>query len=179
MKACDDTRVMVRPSLDDFTAPVLPRGYRLERLTHHAFAEWVGGLRGFALSHRQAHAERLQESPVPFHGFALLDPHARAVVCGQIALEAELIGVYEVFTAEDRRNAGLARLLCAQMLEIAGGLGAKTGYLQVDADELPARRVYRDAWVFRRLRVPLSVARIDRSSADAATPRDTFVPAGA
>jgi hypothetical protein len=64
MKARDDTRVMVRPSLDDFTAPVLPPGYRLERLTHRAFAELVGGFRGFVLAHRQAHAERLQESPV-------------------------------------------------------------------------------------------------------------------
>jgi hypothetical protein len=94
MKARDDTRVMVRPSLDDFTAPVLPHGYRLERPTHHAFAELMGGFRGFALSHRQAHAERLEESTVAFSRLCAARPHARAIICRQTALEAELIGVH-------------------------------------------------------------------------------------
>lgn len=143
MGAQDDTRVMVRPSLTDLSAPALPRGGRLERLTHHAFAELIGRFRGSALSLRQAHAERLQNSPVPFYGFALVDMHGGALACGQLGVEAELVGLYDVFTAEGHRNAGHARSICGQMLEIARSWGAKTAYLQVDAINAPARHVYR------------------------------------
>ena len=143
MGAQDDTRVMVRRSLDDVSAPALPRGCWIERLTHHAFAELVGRFRGSALSLRQAHAERLQLSPVPFHGFALVDGHGGALACGQVGLEAELVGLYDVFTAGAHRNAGLGRGLCAQMLEIARSWGTKTAYLQVEALNAPARHVYR------------------------------------
>lgn len=143
MERQDDTRVMVCGSLRQLPEPAGPRGYRLDRLSHHAFAELVGRFRGSPLAQRQAHAQRLQESPVPFQGFALMDRESVAVACGQIAIEAELIGLYDVFTAESRRGAGLAGALCLQMLRAACDFGARTAYLQVEADNAPARRAYR------------------------------------
>jgi len=139
----EDTRVMVRTRVDDLPRSVLPRGHRLDRLGHHGFAELVGGFRGSSLAERQAHGERLAQSPVSFEGFALVDPSGAPVACGQFAMEAELVGLYDVFTAPAFRGHGLARALCAELLGIARKQGSGVAYLQVDADNAPARSVYR------------------------------------
>ena len=65
-----------------------------------------------------------------------------AVACGQIAIEAELAGVYDVYTAPDSRGKGLARTLCEHMLSLARSQGANVGYLQVEGDNDAARRIY-------------------------------------
>jgi ribosomal protein S18 acetylase RimI-like enzyme len=54
-----------------------------------------------------------------------------------------MVGLYDVFTASDARNNGWARKLCAHLLQRARRHGARVGYLQVDASNLPARSVYR------------------------------------
>lgn len=138
----DDTRVMVCGALRDLPDSAEASGYRLDRLGHHAFAELIGRFRGSSSAERLAHAERLQDAPVPFQGFALIGDGDAAVACGQIAIEAELVGLYDVFTAEAWRGRRLARALCRQMLDFARNLGARAAYLQVEADNLPARRVY-------------------------------------
>ncbi len=139
----DDTRVMVCGALHDLPDSAVASECRLDRLGHHAFAELVGRFRSSSLAERLAHAERLQDAPVPFQGFALIGDGGVAVACGQIAIEAELVGLYDVFTAEARRGRGFARALCRQMLDFARNLGARTAYLQVEADNLAARRVYK------------------------------------
>jgi len=139
----DDTRVMVRSRLDDLPASALPRGHRLDRLGHHGFADLVGGFRGSSLAERQAHGERLAQSPVPFEGFVLIGPDGAPVACGQFAMEAELVGLYDVFTAPASRGHGLARALCAELLGLARQQGSAVAYLQVDAENAPARSVYR------------------------------------
>jgi GNAT superfamily N-acetyltransferase len=138
----DDTRVMLRTRLDDLSTAALPAGHRLDRLGHHGFADLVGGFRGSSLAERQAHGERLAQSPVPFEGFALVGPGGVPVACGQVATEAELVGLYDVFTVPTSRGRGLALALCAELLEFARRQGSRTAYLQVDADNAPARRVY-------------------------------------
>ena len=119
MQRQDDTRVMVHPSLQQLPRSPLPRGRRLNRLGHHAFAELVGSLRGSTLGERQAHGERLALSPVPFQGFSLINEEGIAVGCGQVAAEADLVGLYDVYTSERYRGRGHARALCLQMLLFA------------------------------------------------------------
>ncbi|HSW08852.1 GNAT family N-acetyltransferase [Aquabacterium sp.] len=138
----DDTRVMVAP---DWPAPaeVMPRGFALERLTPAEFAEQVGALRGSPATQRRAHAERLALSPVPYEGWVLRrrdDGHIAA--CGQMATEADLVGLYDVFTHPGSRGQGLARVLCSQLLARARSRGARVAYLQVESDNHPARAVY-------------------------------------
>ena len=69
----DETCVMVEDGLNErersALAPTLPRGYRMQPLSHRALAETVGLFQGTPLAQREAHAERLQESPVPFSAF--------------------------------------------------------------------------------------------------------------
>jgi GNAT superfamily N-acetyltransferase len=99
-------------------------------------------LRGSPLEQRLAHAQRLIQSPVPYQGFAIQrETDGTALACGQFAGEADLVGLYDVFTHAEARNQGLATLLCERMLALAASEGAAIGYLQVEADN-PARRIY-------------------------------------
>ena len=110
LRRFDDTRVMVLAKLPA-TRVALPPGAAVESIGLEAFAQRVGSLRGSPLAQRQAHAERLRNAPVPFFAFELrID--GSPVACGQIAVEGDLAGLYDVFTAESARCRGLAGLLC-------------------------------------------------------------------
>jgi ribosomal protein S18 acetylase RimI-like enzyme len=108
-----------------------------------AFAEAVGELRGSPPSHRQSHAQRLAASPVPYRGFVIRrDKDGLVLACGQTAQEAELVGIYDVHTLESERNKGIASLLCERMLAHSARAGAGIAYLQVEAGNAAALRVY-------------------------------------
>ena len=140
----DDTRVMVCAALDGLAHEPLPPGLLWQAMGHSAFAQGVGQLRGSPLAQRQAHAQRLELSPVPFHALALRrEADGALLACGQVASEADLVGLYDVFTAEDVRGQGLARHLCSRLLAQAHAGGARGAYLQGDADNHAARRLYR------------------------------------
>ncbi|MEO5697076.1 MAG: GNAT family N-acetyltransferase [Burkholderiaceae bacterium] len=137
----DDTRVMVRTGLPEAPLP-LASGVTVRPIGIEAFAQRVGTLRGSPLAQRQAHAQRLLSAPVPFAAFEL-HVDAVPVACGQFALEGDLVGLYDVFTAEAWRGRGYASALCTHLLAMARARGARHGYLQVDADNGTARAVYR------------------------------------
>ena len=140
----DDTRVMLRAALDDLPSELLPPGLVWQTLGHRALAQAVGELRASPLAQRQAHAQRLELSPVPFRALAIRREDDGAVLaCGQFAREADLVGLYDVFTAEPARGQGLARRLCLRLLERAREEGARSAYLQVEGDNHAARSVYR------------------------------------
>ncbi len=143
----DDTHVMVRPGLaplrggSDHTPP-LPAGLRWVRLGPNDFAQAVGTLRGSPPEQCQAHAQRLAQSPVPYQGHAIQrSSDGTTLACGQFAREADLVGLYDVYTHPSARNQGLATVLCKHLLALAAHEGATTAYLQVEADN-PARRIY-------------------------------------
>ncbi|HEV7913601.1 MAG TPA: GNAT family N-acetyltransferase [Albitalea sp.] len=141
MRRIDDTRVMVRTDLAEAQPAPLPSGLTLSTIGHEAFAQAVGTLRGSPLSQRQAHGQRLANSPVPFFG-QVLKRDGEVVACGQVAIEDSLVGLYDVFTASSARGHGLARWLCARLIADAVTRGATTAYLQVESDNAPARAVY-------------------------------------
>jgi GNAT superfamily N-acetyltransferase len=140
LRRFDDTRVMVLAKLPE-TNVALPPGITVESIGLEAFAQRVGSLRGSPLAQRQAHAERLRNAPVPFFAFELRVGGA-PVACGQIAVEGDLVGLYDVFTAEPERGRGLAGLLCQSLLHRARERGAQHAYLQVEADNHAARSAY-------------------------------------
>ena len=140
----DETRVMVRAVLDDLPVEPLPSGLVWQALGHSALASAVGELRGSPLAQRQAHAQRLELSPVPFHALAIRrEDDGALLACGQFAREADLAGLYDVFTQVSARGQGLARRLCAGLLASARDQGARSAYLQVECDNPAARSVYR------------------------------------
>lgn len=138
----DDTRVMVAPRCPASAEP-LPAGVQLQRLGPEEFAEAVGSLRGSSPGQVAAMAQRLAASPVPYQGWALRRQDDGALLaCGQSAAEAELVGLYDVFTHPQVRGQGLARRLCSQLLAQAHAAGARVAYLQVEADNAAARAIY-------------------------------------
>jgi GNAT superfamily N-acetyltransferase len=137
----DDTRVMVLEDIANIVAPSLPPNLSIQPVGLEAFAQRVGALRGSPLSQRLAHGQRLAQSPVPFHAYEMrLD--GEVLACGQYAQEADLVGLYDIFTAESVRGRGYASRLCAHLLAEAHRRGARHAYLQVDGDNHAARAVY-------------------------------------
>jgi GNAT superfamily N-acetyltransferase len=137
----DDTRVMVRATLDGLPALGVPAGIDESIADADAYAQAIGRLRGSPAAQIEAHAQRLALSPVPYAG-VLWRRAGEVVACGQFAREGVLVGLYDVFTAPAARSAGLARMLCTRLLAMARGEGASAAYLQVDAGNTPARAVY-------------------------------------
>jgi GNAT superfamily N-acetyltransferase len=141
--AIDDTRVMIAPRVAHLQPPSLPRGLKWATIGHAAMAEAVGTLRGSPLAQRAAHAERLANAPVPFKALAIKRAEDGVLVaCGQSASEGDLVGLYDVFVTAAMRGQGLANALCAKLLINARDAGAKSAYLQVEADNHAARAVY-------------------------------------
>ena len=143
MTKIDDTRVMVCPSLTSLTSPTVPNGLSILRIDAISFAQTVGEFRGSPASQRAAQAKRLAESPVPFTAFIVQNSGGEALACGQIAIESEFVGLYDVYTAEVYRSMGLAKMLCEHMLTTARSSGASVAYLQVESDNRAARHIYR------------------------------------
>jgi ribosomal protein S18 acetylase RimI-like enzyme len=142
LRRIDDTRVMVCTEPGRHAALPLPADMSSHGVGHEAFAQTVGALRGSSIAQRQAQAQRLANSPVPFFA-TVLKRNGEIVACGQYAIEGSLVGLYDVFTAPAARGQGIAGLLCQRMLAEAMSRGATTAYLQVEGDNLPARAVYR------------------------------------
>ena len=134
------TRVMVNTAMPG-DPPASTTTCRDEKIGVEAYAHIIGEFRGTDADGRLAHAQRLLNSPVPYHGRVLRDRHGQILACAQMAIEGEIVGLYDVHTAAAARGQGLAAGLCAQLLHEARHLGARVAYLQVEADN-PARRLY-------------------------------------
>ncbi len=139
----DDTGVMVCPTLSAGSSASWPDGLQLEHVSPEAYAYIVGESRHTPAEGCAAHADRLRHSPVPYSAVVLRDGEGQVVAGAQVALEAELAGLYDVFTVTRAQGRGLSRQLCAHLLAQAHAQGARVAYLQVDAGNLAARAVYR------------------------------------
>ena len=108
----------------------------------HAFVEAVGSLRKSTPQQREAHRERLLNSPLGKR-YAVVRAAGQIVCTAQVAVEDKLVGVFDVITAPDARGNGYATLACASLLSWAWQHGANVAYLQVSADNAPAIAAYR------------------------------------
>ena len=139
----DDTRVMVTTaSLEQFAGAAASDGV-FEPTDAAAFADWIGGQRGSSAAERVAHADRIARPAVPHQAVFALDATGEVVAGGQLVVEGEVAGLYDVFTAEPARGRGHGERLCRHLLGMAARSGAVMGYLQVDAANVVARRLYR------------------------------------
>jgi len=145
MVRVDDTRVMVLASLAAFTtggADAVDTG-PIEATDPETFAGWVGGARGSSAGERSAHAERIGKPAAPHHAVLAKDGRGDVVAAGLVVVEGDVAGLYDVFTAEAARGRGHAERVCRHLLAHAVARGATVGYLQVDAANEGARRIYR------------------------------------
>ena len=142
LRRFDDTRVMVLPSLRSLGESASLDGATLLPVSGPDFAQAIGTLRGSSALQCEAHAERLRHSPVPYCGF-VVQRDAETLACGQYVIEADMVGLYDVFTAPAVRGRGVAGALCqALLLRARDAEGARRAYLQVESDNHSARAVY-------------------------------------
>ena len=107
-----------------------------------AFVEAVGELRESTPLQREAHRERLMNSPLGKRHLVVWA--GKRVVCtAQAAIEGNVVGLFDVVTAESARRRGFATLACASLLSWAWQHGAQLAYLQVTANNTPAIASYR------------------------------------
>jgi ribosomal protein S18 acetylase RimI-like enzyme len=138
----DESQVMVCARIAPVPVPALPDGCSLRPAEFDEFARVLAGFQGADEIQQLAHADRLRRSPVRHEAFVVLDQGTAVVGCGQIAIEGALVGLYGVHTAHAWRGRGLATSLCAAVLQRASACGASAAYLQVEASNEAARRLY-------------------------------------
>ena len=136
----DETRVMTL----GLGGALPPAGLPLQELGIGEFARGAGELRGSSAQQVSAHAARLAASSPLLKARRLARVEGgRVVAVGQSVQEADLVGLYDIVTADGARNRGLATALTAELLRRAGEEGAALAYLQVSTDNIAARHLYR------------------------------------
>jgi ribosomal protein S18 acetylase RimI-like enzyme len=102
----------------------------------------VAALRGSPLAHRDAHLARLERMPLRKCAVAL-EEGGRVVATGLTVVEDGVAGLFDIVTREDARRRGHARRVVSTLLHMAHALGARHAYLQVEAENMAARPLYR------------------------------------
>ena len=85
---------------------------------------------------------RAKNHPLP-HAGAVLRREGEIAACGLIKLEDRHAGLFAVHTAEAWRGRGFGRAVVGALLEEARRRGAQAAYLQVTAENVAARALYR------------------------------------
>ncbi|MEO7057765.1 MAG: GNAT family N-acetyltransferase [Caldimonas sp.] len=145
MERVDDTRVMVAREIATVLAAnagKLQERDATDAIDAAGFVDWIGAARGASAEERRAHLDLVERSPVPHHALLLRDGAGTAVAGGQVVVEADIAGIYSVFTVESARGRGHAGAVCLALLRCAAAKGARVAYLQVDAVNTGARKVY-------------------------------------
>lgn len=104
--------------------------------------EAIGDLRGSPPQHRAAHLARLEGMPLTLRAVAI-ESAGRVVATGLAMVEDDSAGIFDIVTHDAERRRGHARSVMASLFRVAWELGARHAYLQVNADNEPARRLYR------------------------------------
>lgn len=136
--AMQDTRVM-RVELADCAAAAAAEG--AQQVTARRFGEVFAELHGIAAALADAEIERYAR----INGRAVFLAVYRdgvPVSAGSVVIEGALAGIFGMVTAPAVRNCGLATAIVAGLTRHARAAGAAAAYLQVEADNTAARRVY-------------------------------------
>ena len=101
----------------------------------------ISEIRQASHAERAAHLARLQASPLAVRPLALVEA-GRVVATGLAIVEDDCAGLFDIVVREEARRRGHARTLVASLLATAWELGARHAYLQVNAENVAARRLY-------------------------------------
>jgi len=138
--AYDETRVMTCPLP---AAAGVPEP-SLREVDVAPFVDAVGRLRGSPRLQNAAHLRRLLDSPLDSATVRLVGYGADGapLVAGQVVVQEDLAGLYDIVTDPAQRGRGHGRALSRCLMAKAAAIGASMAYLQVDAGNAPARRIY-------------------------------------
>jgi GNAT superfamily N-acetyltransferase len=100
---------------------------------------------------RQAHRAILQTIPSRRFLASLVDDSGALVACGLAVLEGAYVGLFDLFTDPARRGQGYGTALITGLLRWAQDGGASYAYLQVMAENAPARHIYEVKFGFQTI----------------------------
>ena len=154
-EASEDTRVMVVPLAT--AAPAVP-DVDTVTLDRAAFGSALVGLHGLDPERAAVERDRFAHSVVDGVYLAIVDG-GRVVACGSAVVVTDLVGIFGMVTARERRGQGLGTALVGALLRRARDRGCTTAYLQVEAGNAAARQVYsrfgfRDGYAYWYRRPP-------------------------
>jgi ribosomal protein S18 acetylase RimI-like enzyme len=107
-----------------------------------AWVEATRPLLGIASDALPRLVDRAASYPLPQIG-ALVRRGDEVVACGLAKVEEDHVGLFAVHTAPSLRGRGLGRAIVGALLADAQRRGARTAYLQVTAQNVPALALYR------------------------------------
>jgi len=116
-------------------------GASAEPMELRSWVDAVSELRGSPAEHRTAHFARIDGMPLRKLPVALRDD-GRVVATGLAILEDDCVGLFDIITHPSAQRRGHARTVVATLLRNAWELGARHAYLQVQEDNVAARRLY-------------------------------------
>lgn len=99
------------------------------------------GITGMPAAARALHGSILRGIPLPC-GYAVIGTVERPLACGLAVLEQDLVGLFDVVTHPAVRRSGRGTELVSSLLAWAYDQGARRAYLQMVADNAPARGLY-------------------------------------
>ena len=137
--AFEDTRVMVA-SLAALEAPALP-DVAVADLDRAAFGSALVVLHGLDPVRAVVERDRFAHAVVEGFYLAVVEDD-RVVACGSGVVDGEVFGIFGMVTARERRGEGLGTALITALLRRAGERGCTSAYLQVEAGNAPARKLY-------------------------------------
>ena len=106
-----------------------------------AWVDAVCELRGSPAAHREAHFARIDGMPLAKLPVAVR-AGGRIVATGLAIVEDDCVGLFDILTHADAQRRGHAKAVVATLLRHAWELGARHAYLQVQEDNVAARRLY-------------------------------------
>lgn len=137
--AFEDTRVMVLPLASEAGGEGAAEG--ILDLDASAFGATLAALHGLDAARAAVEQDRYVRSAGE-GAWLVARSGGRTVACGSAAFDGPLAGIYGMVTAAADRGRGHASRLVAALLARARARGCTTAYLQVQADNAPARRAY-------------------------------------
>ena len=112
-----------------------------ESMELRAWVEAVSDLRAAPPEHRAAHFARIDGMPLRKLPVAVRS-NGQIVATGLAIVEDDCVGLFDIITRQIAQRRGHARTVVATLLREAWELGARHAYLQVQEDNVAARRLY-------------------------------------
>lgn len=106
------------------------------------FVEAVGAMRGSSAAQRNAHLERLVQSPLDVHP-VVARRDGETVGAGLLCIDGALAGVFDIATVASFRGEGIGTAIVSALITRAWGRGVGQVFVQVTADNAPAGAVYK------------------------------------